>query len=250
MKIILINDDGYFARGIKEVKKVLSEYKPVIVAPLTEMSSQGHGITLRDNLTVTKIEDDVYAVHGKPADCTLWAVDQVFMPDLIVSGINHGSNLAQDIYYSGTVAAAREACFRGCKGIAISLVNKDDENGHFETAAWVLKEIINSKILSFVDNSILMNINVPDIPLNELKGVKMSGLGWRNYQAKYKLAQDNEYRFLGSIEPIKEIKGTDTFYTGQGYASISFLKLPESKALMDNEEIISELEKIKYSGLK
>lgn len=246
MKVFLTNDDGYQARGINELKQSLAEYDPTIIAPLNEMSSMGHGITMRNAFSVEEKEEKVFAVAGKPADCSLWAVDQLGLPDIVISGINHGSNLAQDIYYSGTVAAAREACFRGTKGIAISLANNDDDQGHFETACWVLKSLLKSSLMEFIDRSILVNINVPNLPLKELKGIRLADFGWRNYQAQYEKVNDHEYQFLGRLDPFSERQGSDTDYILKGFAAVSLLKLPESSCIMP-PEIIAELKSISIS---
>lgn len=243
MKIYLSNDDGYQARGIQTLYKDLEDQNITIIAPQIEKSSCGHGITVKNAFDVNEVKPKLYAVNGTPADCMMWAFDQLGKPDLVISGINHGANLAQDIYYSGTLAAAREAGLRGVPGIAISLNNLHDDQGFFEEASTVLKSILSSNLLSLMPKYTVLNINVPNVPLEQIQGFRVTSLGWRNYRARFNLLENGLYQFQGHLGEYDEKKGTDTFAIKNGYVSISFLSLPESTSLV-SKEIISEVEKI------
>ena len=140
MHILLANDDGQKARGINILKETLDKkFRTTLIAPDQERSSCGHGISLAHPIRAQKVSDGVYSCSGLPADCVLIGLGALLKddkPDVIVSGINHGANLGQDRFYSGTIAAAREGSFRGVPSIAVSLVNyfRTSEE-HFETAA-------------------------------------------------------------------------------------------------------------------
>ena len=140
MKILISNDDGVHADGIHFLNEELKKsFNTLVIAPHRERSSCGHGISLGEPLRVEKVKDSVFNCSGLPADCVLVGVGQLMkddLPDIVISGINHGANLGQDRFYSGTIAAAREGAFRGFPSIAISLVTqsiKDVE--HFEVAS-------------------------------------------------------------------------------------------------------------------
>ena len=126
MNILICNDDGVYATGIKKLRDSLKEIANVtVVAPLEERSTTGHTLTLDHPLRIVEIEENVFGCSGYPADCSLLGVAEIMKyqkPDLVVSGINRGANLGQDIFYSGTVAAAREAAFRDIKAIGVSSV--------------------------------------------------------------------------------------------------------------------------------
>jgi 5'-nucleotidase len=124
MKILLSNDDGVHAPGLRILYEELKKLGTVkVVAPMEEMSTTGHSLTLSRPLRLTEIDKDFYGVNGSPADCISMGVRHVLksLPDIVVSGVNHGANLGQDIYYSGTVSAAREACIMGIPAYAVSL---------------------------------------------------------------------------------------------------------------------------------
>src|SRR3954452_7886412 len=124
MKILVSNDDGVHAPGLMALVKELKKLGDVwVVAPLEERSTTGHSLTIHKPLRLVTMESGFYGVSGSPADCIYLGINQVMkeMPDLVVSGINRGANLGQDVYYSGTVSAAREACILGIPSMAVSL---------------------------------------------------------------------------------------------------------------------------------
>src|SRR3954471_12860585 len=143
MRILLSNDDGVHSVGLRAIYQELKKLGQVwVVAPLEEKSTTGHSLTIHKPLRMIPMGKDFYGVSGSPADCVYLGIREVLraMPDLVVSGINRGANLGQDVYYSGTVSAAREACILGIPSMAVSLaVNfqkpKPDEQNHYETAA-------------------------------------------------------------------------------------------------------------------
>src|SRR4051812_9193765 len=143
MRILLSNDDGVHAMGLKVLQKELKKLGDVwVVAPLEEKSTTGHSLTLHKPLRLIEMGPRFYGVSGSPADCVYLGIRQVIgkMPDLVVSGPNRGANLGQDVYYSGTVSAAREACILGIRSLAVSLAvdfakQSTEDDLHYETAA-------------------------------------------------------------------------------------------------------------------
>ncbi len=173
MRILLSNDDGIQAMGLNFLKTRLEkDHEIIVIAPDQERSSCGHALTLGEPIRVTKIENNVYSCTGKPADCVLVGLGNICKdnkPDLIISGINHGANLGQDRYYSGTIAAAREGSFRGIPSIAVSLATmsiRDME--HFEVAADCIADLVNQDVASLIPENTLLNVNVPNLPQNKI----------------------------------------------------------------------------------
>lgn len=157
-----------------------------VVAPDKERSSIGHAFSLKTPITVTKIKHHHYTCSGYPADCVYLGLLKIFADikfDLVISGINHGANLGQDTYYSGTVAAAREAVFRGIPAFAMSLVldGSSRPRAYFETAISVLKELIQQKAYELLGPYELLNVNVPNCEIGEHLGMEIGKLGIRQY---------------------------------------------------------------------
>lgn len=164
LNILVTNDDGAQARGLVALKETLAEFGSVIVvAPYDERSAVSHGLTLHHPIRTIEIEKNHYALTGTPADCVLFALRQILPrpPDLVVSGINHGANLGDDILYSGTVAGAREASLNGIPSIAISLVaGKTTKN--FEPAAAFARLLIQELFPERIPPGTFLNVNVPE----------------------------------------------------------------------------------------
>ena len=181
MKILLSNDDGVNALGMNTLAQVLSEIaEVVIVAPDRNRSGASNSLTLETPLRVNQVRPNVYSVQGTPTDCVHFALNELMkddMPDLVVSGINHGANLGDDVLYSGTVAAAMEGHFLGVQSIAISLVGKT----HFDTAAHVAKDMVLQHVKNPIPSQYLININIPDLPLEQLAGTQVTRLGARHH---------------------------------------------------------------------
>jgi len=192
MKILISNDDGINAPGIQALVDALEKTADVfVVAPDREQSAVGHAITIHDPLKVSKkyIDGKVfgYAVSGTPADCVKLALCSLMKdnpPDLIVSGVNHGANLGTDIIYSGTVSAATEGTLLGIPSIAIS-VNSFKRDAKFSVAAEVVVEVI-EKINEFnLPKGTLLNVNVPNLERDEIKGWKLTYQGKTKYVERY-----------------------------------------------------------------
>lgn len=259
MKILISNDDGVHAPGINTLRDELSSlHDCFVVAPLEERSTTGHTLSLDNPLRVVPIDEEknIFGCSGFPADCTLMGFGKLMKekPDLIVSGINRGANLAQDVYYSGTVAAAREGVFHGIPGIAVSSVcdfNLGPEHPiYFDTAAKFIQKLLKHvDILDLIRPFHLVNINVPDCPLEELKGVKVTKLGLRRYSEEITERKDfrgRSYYWVGGVyRGFEGDEETDCFTVDKGIVSVSILnllggpaeKLDEWHHLMDNFQI-------------
>jgi 5'-nucleotidase len=182
MRILLSNDDGYFAPGITVLAESLSALGEVtVVAPERDRSGASNSLTLDRPLTVKRAHNGFFYVNGTPTDCVHLAVTGLLndLPDIVLSGINHGANMGDDTIYSGTVAAATEGFLLGIPSIAISLVA--DSGGNFETAARVARELaerFSSNPLR--ETGVLLNVNVPDVPYAHLRGMAVTRLGKRH----------------------------------------------------------------------
>jgi 5'-nucleotidase len=181
MRILLSNDDGYFAPGIAALEHTLSPIAEVsVVAPERDRSGASNSLTLDRPLTVRRAQNGYFHVNGTPTDCVHLAVTGLLqdLPDIVVSGINHGANMGEDTIYSGTVAAATEGFLLGIPSIAISLVA--DGKDHFETAARVVLELVQRFRSSPFTQPVLLNVNVPDLPYERLGGCEVTRLGRRH----------------------------------------------------------------------
>ncbi len=189
IKALLTNDDGVHANGINSLREELrnNNVEVTVIAPLNERSTTGHTISLDKPLRLKKIASEIYGCDGFPADCTLMGLGHVMKdkwPEVVISGINKGGNLGQDTYYSGTVAAAREASFHGVPGIAFSLVSEFNELQKglcFKDAATIASKIVCSKIHKLLPPQTILNINIPNLPLKELERIQLCQLGIRDY---------------------------------------------------------------------
>lgn len=225
MKIFLSNDDGYKADGINTVfNEFKSEHDVVMVAPHRERSSCGHGITLGRAISIEKQADNIYACSGKPADCILLGFSKFDKPDLVISGINHGANLGQDRFYSGTIAAAREASFRGVPSIAISLYRYDSTGeNYFSNAMPILRELIASNIHQGFPFGSVLNINLPNIPWEDISSAEYCISGHQIYteEVKEQLIDGESVYFVGGeYAGHKEIQGTDASAVASSKVSI------------------------------
>ncbi len=181
MRILLSNDDGYFAPGLACLAATLSSLADItVVAPERDRSGASNSLTLDRPLILRRSHNGFYYVNGTPTDCVHLAVTGMLdeMPDMVISGINHGANMGDDTVYSGTVAAATEGFLLGIPSIAVSLVSKG--GGNFITAARVVADIIRHHQERPIKQAALLNINVPDLPYDELKGREITRLGKRH----------------------------------------------------------------------
>lgn len=181
MRILLSNDDGYFAPGVACLAESLQDLgEIVVVAPERDRSGASNSLTLDRPLSLRQAHNGFYFVNGTPTDCVHLAVTGMLeeLPDMVISGINHGANMGDDTLYSGTVAAATEGYLLGIPSMAISLASK--EAGHFATAGKVVRQLVQRFIAEPVSEPVLLNVNVPDIPHEQLAGFAVTRLGKRH----------------------------------------------------------------------
>jgi 5'-nucleotidase len=181
MQILLSNDDGYFAPGIVLLAEILAPLGEVtVVAPERDRSGSSNSLTLDRPLTVRQAQSRTYFVNGTPTDCVHLAVTGLLeqLPDIVISGINHGPNMGDDTIYSGTVAAATEGFLLGIPSIAISLVAEG--GNHFSTAGRVAVELISRFKKRTFEQPMLLNVNVPDVEYGKLRGFQVTRLGRRH----------------------------------------------------------------------
>ena len=236
MKILVSNDDGYLAEGINVLSKRLSKkHQVTIFAPAENRSASSSSLTIDKPLKPVKISESVYTINGTPSDSTHFALCGYFEEefDLVIAGINFGPNLGDDVIYSGTVAAAIEGRFVGFPSIAISLASWNGKN--FDTAARVAEVIVDSVEFSELSSNTVLNINVPDIPFNKIRGFKTTRLGKRHKSED--IFQDKEDTSLYWIgENGKEAEngpGTDFYAIRNNYVSITPLQID----LTNNDEV-------------
>lgn len=174
--ILLTNDDGIEAEGLETLEKVLGGLsRLVVVAPDRERSAVSHGLTIHSPLKAKELGEDRYILNGTPADCVIYALRHFFktFPDLVISGINHGANLGDDIMYSGTVAAAREASRHGIPSIAVSQAY-DDRPVRFKEAAAYTRELVSALLKNGLLGEICLNVN---FPIQKIRGMKITRQG-------------------------------------------------------------------------
>lgn len=230
MRILLSNDDGYFAPGIDHLARALADLGEVtVVAPERDRSGASNSLTLDRPLSLRRTANGYYHVNGTPTDCVHLAVTGMLdtLPDMVVSGINHGANMGDDTIYSGTVAAATEGYLLGVPAIAVSLVGKSGT--HFATAAHVAHELVQRYLANPVKEPILLNVNVPDIPLAELKGIKVTRLGRRHKAepvVKATTPRGETVYWVGAAgEAADAGEGTDFHAVASNYASVTPLQI-------------------------
>ena len=191
MRILLSNDDGVNALGIKVLYEELSKFADVfVVAPDRNCSGASNSLTLLNPLRAQTLENGFVSVNGTPTDSVHLAISQLMdpLPDLVVAGINNGANLGDDTLYSGTVAAATEGRHMGLPAVAVSLVGKEEK--HYQTAAVIAGNFIKRLKEHPLAADQIINLNVPDIPLEEVKGVEVTRLGHRHKAETMKAMKD------------------------------------------------------------
>jgi 5'-nucleotidase len=230
MKILLSNDDGFLAPGLKILAKVLGEIAEItVVAPDRNRSGASNSLTLDNPLRAFTADNGFISVNGTPTDCVHLAVTGLLteMPDMVVSGINEGSNLSDDVLYSGTVAAATEGRFLGLPSIAISLAGPHCH--HYATAAHIAKILVQRLKDDRPPADTILNVNVPDLPLSEIRGFQITRLGTRHIAEPTVKAVDPRGRkiyWVGQPGPEQDAgPGTDFHAVNAGYVSITPLHL-------------------------
>jgi 5'-nucleotidase len=235
--ILISNDDGVHAPGIQSLKERLArEHRVTVVAPLDERSTTGHSLTLDKPLRLEKLSEGVWGCSGFPADCSLVGLGHVCKndrPQIVVTGINRGANLGQDLYYSGTIGAAREAAFHKVPAMATSLVfgSSVSANPHYDSAAEIAAWIVAEGIVELLPEYSLLNLNVPDRPLSEIKGIKFTTVGFRNYSEEIHVREDARgrpyYWIAGHYQGPAAVAGTDCVALDEGYAAVTAQGLVE-----------------------
>lgn len=249
LTILLSNDDGVHADGIRQLGKVLAPLGRVItVAPDRNRSGSSNSLTLSQPLRVKRLKEDVYSVEGTPTDCVHLAVTGLLddKPDVIVSGINEGANLSDDVWYSGTVAAAMEGRFLGIPSLAVSLVG--EECRHYDTAARVTLDLMDTVLSKTLPARSFFNINVPDLPYDQLKGIEVTRLGKRHSAQPTIQSEDPRGRpiyWVGRIGDAADQRlGTDFYAINHHCVSITPLKieLTDYEILDDLQQHIQKLD--------
>lgn len=225
--LLLTNDDGIFARGLAVMEEALADHGEIyVVAPDREQNAVGHALTLHRPLRVERVSDRRFAVNGTPSDCVNLGILGLLprVPNLVVSGINHGSNLGDDVTYSGTVSAAMEGTLLGVPSLAVSLV--DPETGQFDEAARIAGLIAARVLVEGLPPKTLLNVNVP---AGAATGIRLTRLGHRVYKEKVVEEVDprgRTYYWIGAGPPVWEDRdATDIAAIRQGYASVTPLHL-------------------------
>ncbi|MBR0597957.1 5'/3'-nucleotidase SurE [Sinanaerobacter chloroacetimidivorans] len=232
MNILVANDDGIGAKGIMELARVLSQIANIYVcAPHTQRSACGHGITIGKPITMNEVEfpnaKRAWEISGTPADCVKLGLrmlsDQGIKINMVCSGINHGGNLGTDTLYSGTVSAAIEGCICGLPAIAVSVNSHKPK--YFDVACDLALKTVKSSIEK-IDSNTVLNINVPNVSAEEVKGVKITRLGAREYEEWFEPKEDEKgelaYWYSGTPVIYKDLpEDIDVIAMQDGYASIT-----------------------------
>lgn len=231
MNIMVTNDDGIHASGICALAEAMAELGTVtVVAPDREQSAVGHSLTLHSPLRVFKLRKGWYAVDGTPTDCVNMGIHNMLpvKPDLVVSGINHGANLGDDVTYSGTVAAAMEANLMGIPAIAFSLATFEPSN-NFADAARIAIQVARQVIANGLPADTFLNVNIPDFPFDRIMPPLITRQGKRSFIGKIVDKTDprgRKYFWIGSEEPQNHDEpGTDFHAINRRHVSITPLHL-------------------------
>lgn len=226
MNILLSNDDGYFAPGLNILAEHIGRFADItVVAPERNRSGASNSLTLDRPLSIKKASNGFYYVNGTPTDCVHIALTGLMdtMPDMVISGINDGANMGDDTIYSGTVAAAMEGYLLGIPSIAISM--SQHNSTHFQTAAKVAIELLLHYQKNGFDSPTLLNVNVPDIPYEQLQGREVTRLGKRHKAepvVQLKTPRNETVYWVGAAgQPNDGGPGTDFYAVANNRVSIS-----------------------------
>jgi 5'-nucleotidase len=231
VKILISNDDGYRAEGLGKLADALQSLADItVVAPDRNRSGASNSLTLDVPLRVFPYDENRYFVNGTPTDCVHLAISGLFEfeHDMVVSGINDGQNLGDDVLYSGTVAAAVEGRFLGLPAIAISLDTKQGPH-HFETGARVAQELVMRIQRQPLHAATILNVNVPDVPYEQLRGYQVTRLGHRHRSERVVRTQDPKGRDVFWVGPAGRGQdagpGTDFHAVANNYVSVTPLQI-------------------------
>jgi 5'-nucleotidase len=230
MRILISNDDGVQSPGIAALMNALSSIADIkVIAPDRNRSGASNSLTLSQSLRVKQLENGCHSVEGTPTDCVHLALTGYFdtLFDIVVTGINEGANLGDDVLYSGTVAAAMEGRFLGLPAIALSLLGPNCK--HYDTAGHIAVQLVKALRTHHLPSQTILNVNVPDLPLNEIKGVDVTRLGARHRAEPMVKAQDPRGRTIYWVGPLgaeaDSGPGTDFYAIRHGRISITPLHI-------------------------
>lgn len=259
--ILITNDDGIFAEGIQKLIQILAgengnKYRLSVIAPDRERSAVGHGITMHKPLRAEEValynipDQNGMAVNGTPSDCVKLAIEAILddKPDLVISGINRGSNLGTDVLYSGTVSAAVEGYLMGINSVAVSLTGRGDEKD-FTYASRFISKLIPNLLAGMLPIPTLLNINIPK-DTDAIKGVRITSLGRRRYRNTFEKRVDprgmHYYWLAGELIDDDEdgnSTDSDTRAAREGYISVTpiHFKLTNHEIMADLKHIINKI---------
>ena len=230
MKILISNDDGVLAPGIRSLATELSHLGEVyVIAPDRNRSGASNSLTLNRPLHVRQMDNGYYSVDGTPTDCVHLALTGFLEPtmDIVVSGINEGANLGDDVLYSGTVAAAMEGRYLGLPSIAFSMVG--DNIQHYDTAAYIARQLVEKMHHNLLPSQTILNVNVPDLPLSQIQGFEVTRLGTRHCAEPLVVDRDPRGRKIYWVGPpgaqADAGPGTDFYAVNRHCVSITPLQL-------------------------
>lgn len=250
MKLLLTNDDGVNAKGIYILAKELEKnHEVIIAAPNIERSACSHSITIREPLIVKQVQLDgikskTYSVSGTPADCVKVAIDKLIdgKIDMVLSGINNGLNAGTDVLYSGTVSAAIEAAINKIPSMAVSLEIKSGIQEDYKVAAKYAAEVLEKAKGKFMKGDIVLNLNVPLLPIDEIKGIKVCKIGGRCYNSYFEEVNyedgNKSFKLQGKANNSYD-SDTDVYFIKQGYATLTPLHYD-----LTNFKILEEVNKL------
>jgi 5'-nucleotidase len=226
MNILLSNDDGYRAPGLAAMVKAISDFGEVtVIAPNQDRSGASNSLTLTVPVRVEQIENGYFVCSGTPTDCVHLGITGLMAqgPDMIISGINNARNLGDDVLYSGTVGAAMEGRFLNLPAIAVSLAG--DDPTHFDTAGNVVRQLLERMLQTPLSPRTILNVNVPDLPRDQISGWQATRLGGRDRAFPTIRATDpvgKDIYWIGAAGLEKDAgPGTDFFAIANGYVSIT-----------------------------
>lgn len=243
MRVLISNDDGYFAPGLQALAEAMAAVGDVtVVAPERDRSGASNSLTLDRPLSLRRASSGFHYVNGTPSDCVHLAVTGMLdeLPDMVVSGINHGANMGDDTIYSGTVAAATEGYLLGVPAVAFSLASHSADD--FSAAAHVARTLAERFKASPFHAPVLLNVNIPALPLEQIKGMKVTRLGRRHKAEpviRSKSPRNETVYWIGPAGAAQDAgEGTDFHAVNEGYVSITPLQidLTHNAQLMDVKE--------------
>jgi 5'-nucleotidase len=228
---LLSNDDGVHAPGIRALAEAVTPIADVVVvAPHVERSASSHAISISLPLRVEEIGPNFFAVEGTPADCIMLACRKLLRrkPNWVLSGVNRGANLGIDTIYSGTVGAAMEGTLHGIPSMAVSCFGRAKDILHYETAGKVVRLLLEQPEIQDIAKDGLLNVNVPNLPWNRLRGIAVATLGRRIYEEEMQEGTDprgRSYFWIGAGgEMFDNIPGSDCVLIDEGFVTVSVLR--------------------------